>query len=204
MACSPTAPARDGGAGGGDSGGGPARNDEDGDGILDQFEDRATEVDTDMDGTPDYLDTDSDNDGIPDSEEEMNQPPLTGNDGDGDGVDDLFVTYSNGVVVVPGSASRVWTPMEALWVSSMSWGLAGDVDGDGRTDLVTGNAEEVYVHVGGTTPDLDADGALNLDDLGAFADAFLGGSAIADLNRDGVVNLDDIDAFAIGFLSGCP
>jgi len=43
-------------------------------------------VDTDGDGTPDYLDADSDNDGILDNEEAQ----LSGVDSDGDGIDDLY------------------------------------------------------------------------------------------------------------------
>ena len=63
----------------------PLPTDADGDGIADAFEGL---IDTDGDGLADFEDPDSDNDAIPDAIEEMNQPPLTGLDSDGDGIDD--------------------------------------------------------------------------------------------------------------------
>ena len=67
--------------------------DSDGDGVDDAWDttpghggDFVGTEDTDGDGTPDYLDTDSDNDGMDDSTE--SGLPLTGNDADGDGIDD--------------------------------------------------------------------------------------------------------------------
>ncbi|MEB3357375.1 MAG: DUF4347 domain-containing protein, partial [Synechococcales bacterium] len=72
-------------------------NDADGDGVIDQFDANdgttgdfggtfATPVNTDGTDNPDYLDTDSDNDGIDD----INESGLTlsGNDDNGDGIDD--------------------------------------------------------------------------------------------------------------------
>ena len=44
--------------------------------------------DTDGDGTPDYLDTDSDNDGLLDKDESGLSNDMTGTDNDGDGIDD--------------------------------------------------------------------------------------------------------------------
>lgn len=74
VACGPqtnTGNRRDGGA---DSGVGPTEckkppPDKDGDGISDQNEGFNEQRDTDADGTPDYMDLDSDNDGIPDEVE---------------------------------------------------------------------------------------------------------------------------------------
>ena len=66
--------------------------DRDDDGIPDIIEGG---VDTDNDTTPDYLDTDSDNDGIPDSQE-SGMPPLSGNDSDGDGIDDAIDVSNTG------------------------------------------------------------------------------------------------------------
>src|SRR5688572_29342451 len=54
------------GCGPSNDGGAPPLPDEDGDSIADEQEGRVEEVDTDLDGTPDYLDDDSDGDGVPD------------------------------------------------------------------------------------------------------------------------------------------
>ncbi|RDX37495.1 hypothetical protein DZA50_02010 [Kangiella sp. HD9-110m-PIT-SAG07] len=66
--------------------------DRDDDGIPDIIEGG---VDTDNDTTPDFLDTDSDDDGIPDSQE-SGMPPLSGNDSDGDGIDDAIDASNTG------------------------------------------------------------------------------------------------------------
>lgn len=63
--------------------------DNDGDGIDDNF----APVDTDGDGTPDYLDSDSDNDRISDTEEQLTVA-LSGVDSDGDGLDDAVDVHS--------------------------------------------------------------------------------------------------------------
>ncbi|OFC70464.1 choice-of-anchor L domain-containing protein [Alteromonas confluentis] len=66
--------------------------DADNDGVDDQF----VIPDTDGDGIPDYLDTDSDNDGLTDAEEQS-LVPLSGVDRDNDGIDDAIdVTYTFG------------------------------------------------------------------------------------------------------------
>ena len=49
-----------------------------------------TATDTDGDGTPDYLDTDSDNDGITDAVEDTTSPALVNADTDNDGIDDAI------------------------------------------------------------------------------------------------------------------
>ncbi|GLT16260.1 hypothetical protein GCM10007938_00360 [Vibrio zhanjiangensis] len=66
-----------------DSTGGTDTN---GNGVDDAFE----PMNSDNDGTPDYIDVDSDNDGILDALEEANLPELTGIDSDSDGIDDVI------------------------------------------------------------------------------------------------------------------
>ncbi|MFK7986044.1 MAG: hypothetical protein AB8I08_08430 [Sandaracinaceae bacterium] len=68
----------------------PNGPDEDGDGIVDAYEGRDADVDTDGDGIPDWQDTDSDNDGVSDADE-AGVNPSTGEpaDTDGDGVYDF-------------------------------------------------------------------------------------------------------------------
>uniref|UniRef100_UPI0026131A4C T9SS type B sorting domain-containing protein n=1 Tax=uncultured Aquimarina sp. TaxID=575652 RepID=UPI0026131A4C len=79
----------------------PTGNDSDGDGLDDAYEgtgdEGVTPEDTDGDGTPDYLDDDSDNDGIPDEVEGFDYDndgiPDTlpiGEDVDNDGLDDAY------------------------------------------------------------------------------------------------------------------
>lgn len=66
----------------------PSNSDGDGDGLDDNFENNGlAPIDTDSDGTPDYLDEDSDDDGITDNVE--------GWDTDGDGIPDTTPTYTD-------------------------------------------------------------------------------------------------------------
>ncbi|WP_196137753.1 Ig-like domain-containing protein [Aliikangiella sp. G2MR2-5] len=63
---------------------------------ADGIDDSLTIADTDGDGVADYLDTDSDNDSISDSDEQLTVI-LTGNDSDGDGLDDAVdVDFTGG------------------------------------------------------------------------------------------------------------
>jgi len=70
--------------------------DEDGDTISDFDEQSSVPRDTDGDGTPDYMDDDSDDDGIPDADEagddDVTTPPV---DSDGDGTPDFQDTDSD-------------------------------------------------------------------------------------------------------------
>src|SRR5262245_36183094 len=70
--------------------------DQDGDTISDTHEGREAGADTDGDGTADYLDTDSDDDGVPDQIEAgdaaLDTPPA---DSDGDGAADFRDTDSD-------------------------------------------------------------------------------------------------------------
>lgn len=69
--------------------------DSDGDGMLDLDEGRLDEVDTDRDGTPDYADTDSDDDGILDATEAQPIDGFAAEDTDGDGTPDFQDTDSD-------------------------------------------------------------------------------------------------------------
>jgi len=59
-------------------------------GLWDNYGTGMTPVDTDGDGTPDYLDVDSDNDGILDIEENGMANAISGSDTDNDGLDNAF------------------------------------------------------------------------------------------------------------------
>lgn len=68
---------------------------------ADGVDDAYAPVDSDGDGTPDYLDTDADNDNISDLEETGNIT-LAGADTDGDGIDDAFDVDQTGGVDADG------------------------------------------------------------------------------------------------------
>ncbi|KJD36499.1 hypothetical protein PW52_04935, partial [Tamlana sedimentorum] len=67
----------------------------DDDGVDNNYTGGLALEDTDGDGTPDYIDSDSDNDGILDIEENGMASTLGGTDTDNDGLDDVFET--NGI-----------------------------------------------------------------------------------------------------------
>ena len=100
--------------------------DEDGDTISDFDEARILDRDTDMDGTPDDMDTDSDGDGLTDAMEagdaDVMTPPV---DSDGDGTPDFRDLDSDNDGLTDMREAALGTdPTEA------------DTDGDGETDGV--------------------------------------------------------------------
>ena len=137
--------------------------DANGDGVIDGFTDTdgnglddATQnnplpipnSDSNANDGPDYLDIDADDDGIPDNIE--GQPtsgyvPPTGNDTDGDGLDDAYDTDNNGSAVIPENTDGTDTPDY----------LDTDSDNDGIDDVVEANR--------GTPAGTDTDGD-GLDD----------------------------------------
>ncbi len=75
------------------SGSGATMVDLNNDGVDDNYgSGLASLEDTDGDSIPDYIDSDSDNDGTPDIQENGMANTLSGNDADGDGLDDNFET----------------------------------------------------------------------------------------------------------------
>jgi len=129
--------------------------------------------DTDGDGLPDYVDTDADSDGIPDALEAANLPPLTGSDADADGIDDALDVDATGGSDLDGDGVD-----DAL--------APRDTDGDGLPDYADpdSNGDGVPDAFGApnspplTGNDSDGDGlddALDADNTGG-----------ADVNADGV------------------
>ena len=102
--------------------------DNDGDGVWDTLGNAP--ADTDTDGVADFLDLDSDNDGIPDAVEAQPtvgyQSPAVGSDADGDGVVD---TFDSGT----GHGGNFTTPEDTDGDGTADY-LDQDSDNDGLTD----------------------------------------------------------------------
>jgi len=157
--------------------------DADGDGISDEDEGRAEKIDTDGDGTPDYLDDDSDNDGIPDRFEidAACAPPV---DSDGDGIPDFRDTDSD--------------------ENGRPDGLDGadDLDGDGipdfrdRDDDGDGILDTVELGDDPLNPvDTDGDGVPDFQDTDADGDTILDeDEGEGDADGDGIPNFRDLDS----------
>ncbi|MBX3155419.1 MAG: hypothetical protein KF773_05435 [Deltaproteobacteria bacterium] len=160
-------------------------NDADGDGISDEDEGRAANVDTDGDGIPDYLDEDSDNDGIPDYREAgdalLSTPPR---DSDGDGIPDFRDTDSDNNGREDGVDGT------------------GDTDGDGIPDFADldddgDNIPDVEELGPNPLAPLDTDG----DGIPDFRDTDSDNDTIPDIyetqndfDGDGIPNFRDTDS----------
>ena len=100
----------------------PVGKDSNHDGVDDAYQPGLTPVDTDGDGTPDTLDTDSDNDAVLDKFE-ARRGTITATDTDGDGIDDGF-DHING----PSIADGIVNPALDLSDTDKDATLAGNVD----------------------------------------------------------------------------
>ncbi len=168
--------------------------DEDGDGICDRFEGKDTNLDTDGDGTPDYKDLDSDDDGIADSVEygyaESGTPPT---DSDGDGTPDFQDTDSDGNGLADGVDGTADLDADGK-------GNYADLDddGDGIPDLVEMDNDPY------APPDTDQDGVPNYQDVDSDGDTILdlheGGGGITDTDQDGLPDYLDLDSDNDGIL----
>jgi len=116
--------------------------DADADGIPDATEDTTPNIDSDGDGTPDYLDSDSDNDGIADSIESGGVVPR---DTDDDGVADYIDTDSDNDGVPD------------QWEVGANPNNPTDRDNDGKPDYIDANSL-AYA-------DVQVDGVLNIKDI---------------------------------------
>lgn len=158
--------------------------DADGDGILDLLEGRADGVDTDGDGTPDYLDLDSDDDGLADALEAGAPRGSAPRDSDGDGDADFRDLDS-----------------DANGVPDANEG-GGDVDRDGVHDAADDDNDGdrvLDVDEVGDPPfpprDTDGDGTADLDDPDSDGDTIADREeGSIDTERDGVVDRLDLDS----------
>jgi len=148
-------------------------------------------------------------------------PPFGGSqeirlhDADGDGDLDLAdVIFGDGRAHIYENNSGVLDTTPTWTFDAPEVGTAivfGDLNNDGRDDLVVGYSGNVSVRVFyGQAPDCPADlalpeGVLDLADLQTFISAFLAGDELADLAPPaGVLDLADVQAFVGAFLTGCP
>jgi uncharacterized repeat protein (TIGR01451 family) len=144
----------------------PAANDTDSDGWANAYDSTnggtaLVPVDFDADSHPDFLDLDSDNDGIPDNIEGQTSAAWvapTGTDTDHDGLDDAYETMG-GVTPVntDGDANADFHDR--------------DSDGDGKVDTVEAGFELADANFDGrldATVDTDGDGLLNVVDITAW------------------------------------
>ncbi len=127
--------------------------------------------------------------------------------GRSDGFDDQLsldtIEGTRGFVVIgSGSGQSGWS------VDS-----AGDVNGDGRNDMVvgqpfatsrTGSAHVIFGRSVPCVADLDGDGELTLFDFLAFQNLFDAGDPLADFDGDGSLTLFDFLAFQNAFDTGRP
>jgi hypothetical protein len=197
--------------------------DADEDGIPDAYEDRAIELDTDRDGTPDYLDVDSDDDGVLDAIEGQRpgEEPL---DSDGDGTPDFrdLDSDDNGVPDAseggedldgdgrPNSGDNDDDGDELVDSLELDGQLSPprDLDGDGRFDFQDPDTDGDWVaDREESNADTDRDGTLDrldldsdddgVSDLDEAGDRDLDSRA-ADTDGDGVADFRDADSDADG------
>ena len=165
--------------------------DEDQDSICDEFEGKDEQTDTDGDGTPDYLDLDSDNDGISDTIEwggvYPGQYPV---DSDSDTIPDFRDEDSDGNTL-PDAVDGVAD------IDGDGIGAYADLDddGDGIPDTVEmGSMPQ-------SPPDTDGDGTPDYQDTDSDGDniADMHDTAL-DSDGDGVPNYLDLDSDNDGLL----
>ncbi len=181
-------------------------NDADNDGLMNQIDNNTIvnggastlpKEDFDADGIDDYLDLDSDNDGIPDNiefqaEGSYNAP--SGNDTDGDGIDNAYDPDDSGTLITPtntdGSGDFDYRDEDADDDSILDRIESSDADNDGFGDWDDNNnglADEADY-----STDSDSDGIVDaFDDVTTIDDVDnITGSNAALQNTDGLDNRD--------------
>ncbi len=147
--------------------------------------------DFDSDGVPDFLDLDSDNDGVSDAFESRSKIMINGRDTDGDGIDDVYDTDQGGTL-----------------------NTTVDHDGDGLDDMFDIDSDNDgitdYYEASGIGPlglDFDSDGIDNVFDVDFAGGSDVDGDWIDDLanpdtdsDGDGLFDFIDIDSDGDGIV----
>ncbi len=123
----------------------PSGVDADNNGVDDTYDTTpATLPDTDSDGTPDFLDLDSDGDSVPDVIEGHDAPAATpsGNDTDGDGIDDTFDTDDGGRAATIPDTDGDLTPDFRDGDDDNDGVDTTDEDSNGNGDVTDDDADE--------------------------------------------------------------
>jgi hypothetical protein len=171
-------------------GGTPGASDADGDGIADVWEGATDGVDTDGDGTPDYRDSDSDDDGILDSVE--GQAAVgTGEpaDSDSDGTYDFRDLDSDGNGIPDQDE------------------IDDDIDADGDPAYRDGDDDGDFINDGielagtpASPPDADGDGAADFQDIDSDGDTISDlNESVGDTDADGRADRFDDDSDGDGY-----
>ncbi|NND70349.1 MAG: OmpA family protein, partial [Rhodothermales bacterium] len=160
-------------------------------------------VDTDLDGKPNYLDTDSDNDGIPDNIEDTASPILTGSDIDNDGIDDaLDVDESAGTDANGNGIDDAFEPQDTDG-DGIPDQLDPDSDDDGLPDALEAGVLPLLVG-----SDDDADGIDDAMDVDSTGGSDTNGNGVddalepLDTDGDGIPDYQEIDSDSDGILDG--
>ena len=159
--------------------------DSDDDGISDLDENRAERLDTDGDGQPDYLDDDSDGDGVKDRAEAGDGDTETKpSDADMDGIPDFRDRDSDNNGIEDGDESQEDTDQN---------GLLDLFDIDDDND---GVIDSVEIANDGIDLDSDKDGTPNWKDPDSDGDKILDGNEVhgIDNDGDGASNHVDLDS----------
>ena len=158
--------------------------DSDGDMISDADEGASARTDTDGDGTPDYLDEDSDNDTIPDYRETADADLATGPvDSDGDGTPDFRDLDSDN-----SGRSDQLEGVDDIDDDRVGNYADTDNDGDGMDDTVE-------MHSASDPVDSDADGSPDFVDTDSDGDSILDMYEGADdYDGDNIANYLDDDS----------
>lgn len=155
--------------------------------------------DADADGIPDYLDTDSDNDGLPDASEGRGDvdkdgfPNFLDRDSDGDGIADGI--EKTGDVDKDGKANYLDTDSDGDGIEDKIEGVK-DFDKDGQADyLDTDSDNDGIADKLETADDLDKDGVANYRDLDSDGDGINDNvEGKLDIDHDGKPNFLDLDS----------
>jgi large repetitive protein len=177
----------------------PSGQDTDGDGIDNAYETlNVGNTNTDATDNPDYLDTDSDNDGLSDLIEGNDAngdgtPDVTpsGNDADKDGLDDAFDANDAAPIVTNGQTPNSFPNIDKPLTPERDWREVTDTDGDGIADnLDLDDDNDGVLDAVEGNGDKDGDGLPDSKDLDSdndgIPDTIENGAPDAD--KDGIID----------------